>query len=85
MKAIRIGAEVMVKGPAWAVVLLAQGLHGTLRGSGIAVFVGKECCVQVANVLKALSFLPAPPPYTADRNHDNAVLRYKLSYVLIRS
>lgn len=49
-----------------------------------AVFVGKECCVQVAKVLKVLSFSPAPPPYAANQDNYTAVLRYKLSYANIQ-
>ena len=53
-----------------------------LSGRGFAVFVGKECCVYFFKALKALSFLLAPPPYTASRIYYTAVLRYKLSWAL---
>lgn len=55
-----------------------------LNSRGCAVFVGKECCVQVAKALKALSFPSAPPPYAANQANYTAVLRYKLSWASIR-
>jgi hypothetical protein len=53
--------------------------HAMLDDSEFAVFVGRECCIQVAKVLKALSISPVSPPYAADQDYYAAVLRYKLS------